>query len=70
MMSLSAAIYLQYVSTVDSVICTQSFLPFGMSSWKINAFHLPIFFKVPSLAMGQSYDGPIAIEKILKDMGK
>ena len=32
--------------------------------------HVPIFFKVASLALGQSYDCPSASEATLKDMGK
>ena len=31
---------------------------------------LPIFFKVTSLALGQSWDCPSASETTLKDMGK
>ena len=32
--------------------------------------HLPIFFRVTSLALGQSHDCPSAGEVTLKDMGK
>ena len=32
--------------------------------------YLPIFFRVPSLALGQSYARPIAREVTLKEMGK
>ena len=36
----------------------------------VNVIHLPIFFKVASLALGQSYDWPRASEITLKDMGE
>ena len=35
----------------------------------IHLAHLPIFFRVASLALGQSYDCPSAGEVILKNMG-
>ena len=40
------------------------------SIWEIHAIHLPIFFRVSSLAPGQSYDCPSACEVTLNNMGK
>ena len=42
---------------------------YSSSRW-IHVIHLPIFFRVGSLALGQSYDCPSACEPTLKDMGK
>ena len=39
-------------------------------SWWLNMVILPIFFRVTSLALGQSYDCPSASEVTLKYMGK
>ena len=41
-----------------------------ISSHWINMMHLPIFFRVTSLALGQSYDCPSASEGTLRNRGK
>ena len=45
------------------------FLIFISCQWH-HVVHLPIFFRVSSLALGQSYDCPSASEVTLKNMGK
>ena len=49
-----------------------SFILLGLHSrfYQIHLIHLPIFFRVTSLALGQSYDFPSASDVTLKDMGK
>ena len=42
---------------------------FTQTQW-IQVIYLSIFFRVASLALGQSYDCPSAIEVTLKNMGK
>ena len=50
-------------------ICTFSCSTHEYGSLKIHMMYLPIFFRVASLALGQSYDCPSASEATLQDMG-
>ena len=70
----SAVTYMvQYWNRVYSInlFCCALFccVYFDNSLW-IHVIYLPIFFRVASLALGQSYDCPSASEGTLKDMGK
>ena len=70
--------FLKYVSSVKSMIgCCCCWLVLDqvvLWHWTcekpLHVIHLLIFFRITSLALGQSYDCPSASEVILNNMGK
>ena len=63
------SLYVQYVPQHIHMVLL-CFILFWWYSWWIHELYLPIFFRVASLALGQSYDCPSASEVTLNDMIK